>query len=186
MVFVVDIGDLFHRRVPQWFIHKSLDTFYVRNDITWQLLTKRPDRMYDEIEAWLTVNALNELPDWIWAGVTVENQDCAADRINPFSALRAAVRWVSYEPALGDIYWAGWEFVDWLVAGGESGADARPASVVWFRNARDWALENGIDFFFKQWGEWAPTGDNSMMLKRVGRYDAGCELDGREWREFPR
>lgn len=58
----------------------------------------------------------------------------------------------SYEPALGSVNWSGWEFVSQIIAGGESGAGARPADPQWFRDARDWCGANGKAFFFKQWG----------------------------------
>jgi hypothetical protein len=67
--------------------------------------------------------------------------------------------WVSYEPALGPVDWGGWEFIKWMVSGGESGPNARPSHPDWHRATRDWCGINSIPYFFKQWGEWAP-GEN--------------------------
>jgi protein gp37 len=64
--------------------------------------------------------------------------------------------WVSYEPALGPVDWSGWEFIRWLVSGGESGHDARPTHPDWHRAARDFCVARGIPYHMKQWGEWAP------------------------------
>lgn len=62
--------------------------------------------------------------------------------------------WVSYEPALGPIDWTGWDFLRWLVSGGESGP--RPSHPDWHRAARDFCAPRGIAYFLKQWGSWAP------------------------------
>jgi protein gp37 len=68
----------------------------------------------------------------------------------------AAVRVVSYEPALGGVDWSGWEFLDWMICGYESGPQARPGHPDWARHARDFCQTHSIPFFFKQWGEWTP------------------------------
>jgi protein gp37 len=126
---------------------------------------------------------ITQPPEWppknIWLGVSVEDQATADARIPLLLATPAAVRWVSYEPALGlvDFHqhlprkmalseipghalndgctegktWG----LDWIVAGGESGPGARPAHPDWFRVVRDQCAAAGVPFFFKQWGEWA-------------------------------
>ena len=180
MVFVCDTGDLFHESVSQWVIFHALDIFYMRKDITWQLLTKRPARMYELVTMWLMLNQRDTVPNWMWMGVTVENQQCAKERRSLMAALPAEIRWVSYEPALGPVDWTSWEFINWLVVGGESGKDARPMFPAWAYAARD----SNIDaFFFKQWGEWRVADDG--IFERPGRKAAGHLLDGREWHEFP-
>ena len=69
--------------------------------------------------------------------------------------------------------------IDWVIVGGETGVDARQMRPEWARNLRDQAVEAGVPFFFKQWGEYDEEG------QRVGRSKAGRLLDGREWNEFP-
>lgn len=89
-------------------------------------------------------------------GVTAEDQAAADARRGDMAAL-AAAGWhtfVSYEPALGPVDWDGWEFLRWLVSGGESGPHARPSHPDWFRAARDWARVSGVPYLHKQWGEW--------------------------------
>ena len=76
------------------------------------------------------------------------------------------------EPALEQIDWAGYEFIKWLVCGGESGPGARPMYPDWARSARDWATLNRIPFYFKQWGG-------------VSKKQAGRLLDGQLWDEYP-
>jgi protein gp37 len=86
--------------------------------------------------------------------------------------------------------------LDWVICGGESGPGARPMSLQWARGLRDQCQAAGVPYFFKQWGEWAPTSDLKVAAARglalndcmshVGKKAAGAVLDGREWKEFPR
>jgi protein gp37 len=97
---------------------------------------------------------------------------------------------VSYEPALGPIDWSGWEFLKWMISGGESGRKARPSHPQWHRDTRDWCGRHGVAYFFKQWGEWGPTTSgvwppDSDPMERWGKKLAGCRLDGREHNGFP-
>lgn len=93
----------------------------------------------------------------VWLMVSAEDQPTADERIPYLLKTPAAVRGVSYEPALGPVDFTPWiKHLDWIIAGGESGPGARPAHPDWFRSARDQCAEAGTAFFFKQWGEWAP------------------------------
>ena len=116
-------------------------------------------------------------------GVSAEDQATANTRIPLLLQTPAAVRWVSYEPALGPINFteamAGLEGLDWVVAGGESGKGARGHNADWFRNARDECVEKNIRFLFKQWGAFDEHGE------RVGKHKSGRLLDGRTWDEYP-
>jgi protein gp37 len=76
-----------------------------------------------------------------------------------------------------------WRPLDWVVAGGEIGAGARPMYPRWVRNLRDICVAAGVPFFLGQWGEWAPAPDQTMI--RVGKRAAGRLLDGRTWDEIP-
>lgn len=94
----------------------------------------------------------------VFIGCTAEDQE-QADLRRPHMARIAAAGWktfASYEPALGRVDWAGWEFLKQLISGGESGHKARPSHPDWHRAARDYAGANGISYLFKQWGAWAP------------------------------
>lgn len=173
-IFVNSMSDLFHENIPFFVIDEIFGTMAVCSQHTFQVLTKRPERMRNYLNS---VGALQIGPhmqrlragiarlDWpwrnIWCGVSVEDQKTADERIPLLLDTPAAVRWVSYEPELGpvDFYkiadfsrkqWG----LDWIVAGGESGPRARPAHPDWVRNVRDQCMLAGVPFFFKQWGEW--------------------------------
>jgi protein gp37 len=92
----------------------------------------------------------------VWLGTSVENQEWADARRPPMERLnrRGWTTFVSYEPALGPVDWTGWEFLKWMISGGESGP--RPSHPDWHRIARDFCLPHGIAYFFKQWGSWGP------------------------------
>jgi protein gp37 len=129
-----------------------------------------------------------QLPN-VWLGVSIEDQITAAARIWDLFETPAAVRFVSYEPALGSVNLRGWlphvyaggllgdgvkvmPGLDWVIAGGESGPGARPADRIWFRDVQKQCAAAGVPFFFKQWGG--------------VRKGAGALLDGVEYKEFPR
>lgn len=179
-VFVCSMGDLFHPDIdiePE-FVSDVLSICTKAHWHTFILLTKRPDRMLVALkEFYSEVRYLNSLKaDWvapnIWSGVTVESQLTADVRIPILLQIPAAVRWVSYEPALEsvdfttirDTAWRDnqeWQpgqpmgtmnalnSLDWIIAGGETGPGARPADVSWFRDVRDQCQEAGVPFFYK-------------------------------------
>ncbi len=130
-------------------------------------------------------------------GVSVEDQQWAAKRHDALAEVsRAGWRtMVSYEPALSPVDWSGWQFLDWLISGGESGPDARPTHPDWHRAVRDFSAEHGIPYFFKQWGEYLPVSDDSQgphvqqidghKYLRTGKKSAGCLLDGQIHKSFP-
>lgn len=140
-------------------------------------------------------------------GVSVERQKEADERREQLADIAALGwrTWVSYEPALRSVDWSGWEFIRWMVSGGESGTNARPSHPDWHRAARDFCVARDISYHFKQWGEWVPESQTSIDLAMhnfreltigaptrdgcvfcVGKKAAGATLDGREWREMLR
>jgi protein gp37 len=163
-VFVNSMSDLFHRDVPNDFIHRVFDVMARADWHVFQVLTKRPHRL---------VQLASELP-WpahIWAGVSVEN-DRYVWRADLLRRVPAAVRFVSAEPLLGPLESLGLEGIDWLITGGESGSSHRPCDPAWVRSLRDRCVQDGIAYFHKQWGGRTP--------KAGGRL-----LDERTWDEFP-
>lgn len=115
-------------------------------------------------------------------GSTAEDQTRANERRQHMERI-AAAGWrtfVSYEPALGPVDWAGWEFLSWLISGGESGHGARPSHPDWHRSARDFCAKHRIPYLFKQWGEWAPMGAaRDTMIEQRCRY--GEFHGGTDW-----
>src|SRR5262249_18486888 len=110
-------------------------------------------------------------PDHVWMGVSIENRRFV-HRADYLRQVPAAVRFISAEPLLGMLEGLNVHGIDWLIAGGESGYKHRPVRAEWIRNLRDLCQEQGVPFFFKQWG--------GLRSKSGGRI-----LDGREWNEMP-
>jgi len=132
----------------------------------------------------------------VWLGVSVEDQTRADERREDFRNTPAAVKFVSYEPALGYVNWAGWSFVDQIIGGGESGPNARPSHPQWFRDTRDWCSAEGVHYFHKQNGEYASVSEvegpgehyrfpDGATVRKVGKKRAGRLLDGVEHNGFP-
>jgi protein gp37 len=126
---------------------------------------RTPKRLTDVQQSWPRVAKTWPLPN-VWLGVSIEDQATADERIPLLLETPAAVRWVSAEPLLGPVDirpYLDWSFagadmsrpdVDWVVAGGESGPQARPMHPRWVQSLRDQCAAAGVPFLFKQWGEW--------------------------------
>ena len=160
LVFVNSMSDLFHADVPESFVAKVWKTMAAARRHTFQVLTKRPERMRELTER------LEVLPN-VWLGTSIENADYLW-RLRELRAIRAAVRFASFEPLLGPVTAADLDGIAWAIVGGESGPGARPPNIEWVRAIRDRCEKQGVAFFFKQWG--------GTRKKHAGR-----ELDGRTW-----
>lgn len=174
MVFVVDMGDLFHEDVPEQFVMRALDRMAYNSYVDWQILTKRPRRALQLLSKW------GELPDHMWFGVTCENQRRLDERLPVLREIGAQVRWLSLEPMLGPIEIPSLEGIDWIVVGAESGDARRPFDVAWARSIRDACQAGGVSFFYKQGSgrypgtdpyldgcrvqEWPTTGERERQL----------------------
>ena len=135
--------------------------------LDWLMLTKRPN------------NARRYLPDdWhdgypnVWLGVTVENGKHGLPRVDKVRGIPAAMRFLSIEPLLEDLGTLNLESIDWVIVGGESGPGARPMASEWMDNIRRQCREQGVAFFFKQWGG-------------RDKDKGGCLINGREVKAFP-
>jgi protein gp37 len=170
LIFVNSMSDLFHPEVPFDFIERVFDTMVRADWHTFQVLTKRSERLAE---------LAPELPwpDNVWMGVSVENQRWTS-RIDHLRKVDAAVRFLSCEPLLGPLE-LDLSDIHWVIAGGESGARARPMQPEWVRAIRDQCQNVRVPFFFKQWGVHNEDGE------RVGRTRAGRHLDGLVWDGFP-
>lgn len=120
------------------------------------------NRRSDDARATLDEYGPENPPPGVWIGVSVENQEWADKRREDTRAIPAVVRFVSYEPALGPVDWAGWEFLDWIISGGESGPRARPNHPDWHRGTRDFCGFHGISYLMKQWGEWRQANEDEI------------------------
>ena len=170
-VFVNSMSDLFHELVPEAFVHAVFERMARANWHTYQLLTKRPERMAAVIQGYYARHPGQGPLPHVWLGTSIENDRWTA-RADALRETPAAVRFISAEPLLGPLPSLDLTEIDWLIVGGESGAGARPMDPAWARWLRDHARATETAFFFKQWGGRTP--------KAHGR-----ELDGRTWDEFP-
>lgn len=138
------------------------------------------DRRSDDARATLVDYGPDSPLPGIWLGVSVENQEWADKRREDLRATPAAVKFVSYEPALGPVDWLGWDFVQQIIGGGESGPRARPMHPDWQRSTRDFCEPRGIAYFFKQWGEWHPADQLQNAEQLAAHGNMGSALrDGR-------
>lgn len=176
MVFVVSMGDLFHENVPFEYIDRVFDIIRKTPQHTYQILTKRAERMFD----YWYLHIRYEIPENVWLGVTCESQK-HYDRIRWLESIKIPnVHFLSCEPLLGDISDIPLTNIDWVITGGESGMCARRTDIEWFRGLRDVCTESNTPFFFKQWGTWGEDG-----IKRTKK-ENGCLLDGVEWKQMPK
>jgi protein gp37 len=163
-IFVNSMSDLFHEDVSAEFVGKIWDVMRRTPQHTFQILTKRPDRMR------AIVSQYDVLPN-AWLGTSVENEEFLF-RIDELREVPAVVRFISFEPLLGSVAQARLQNIHWAIVGGESGPRARPMHEKWVREIKAKCREDGVAFFFKQWG-----GKNK---KKTGR-----QLSGRTFDEMP-
>ncbi len=170
MVFVNSMADLFHELVPAEYVAQVFDVMARAPEHTFQILTKRPERMVEVVSGYYRFHQTAVLPN-VWLGVSIEN-DRWVHRADGLRATPAAVRFISAEPLLGPLPSLDLSGIDWLIVGGESGPKHRPMRPEWVRELQRLSTDAGVAFFFKQWG--------GLQPKAGGR-----ELDGRTWDEFP-
>ena len=169
MVFVNSMSDLFHQTVPDEYILKVARVMEEAHWHTFQVLTKRADRL-NRMLAGLPA-PFAKLPT-IWWGVSVENKKHGLPRIPLLRDAPAARRFLSIEPLLEDLGRVDLRGIDWVIVGGESGPGARPMEREWVVCLRGQCRAARVPFFFKQWG--------GVQKKKRGRI-----LDGRVYNGFP-
>jgi protein gp37 len=169
MIFVNSMSDLFHEDVPDDYVSSIARVMQTANWHTYQVLTKRSERLRDLLQTTLTAAATEP---HIWWGVSVENRKHGLSRIDHLRAAPARVRFLSVEPLLEDLGEINLEGIHWVIVGGESGAGARPMQKEWVLSIRDQCERALVPFFFKQWGG-------------VRKSKAGRDLDGRTYDEMP-
>lgn len=221
-------NDLFHEYVPFNFIHEVYGAMRSNYHHTYLILSKRPQRMFDVSDLIRRKEALANANGWfnhIYHGLTVCNQQEADEKIPIFLHVPGK-KFLSIEPMLGPIdlknffwttlngeirnqneHYAYPHPISSVILGGETGPKARPLHPDWVRSIRDQCAAAGVNFFFKQWGEFAPEEsvlidgspfsdsfrrnaqihicERGERLYRVGRKKAGCLLDGKEHNNLP-
>lgn len=172
--FVNSMSDLFQPEVSDQFISQVFQTIELAHWHTFQILTKRPERMV----AYFKKHP--RPPDNAWLGVSVENKKQGLPRIPLLRQVPASVRFLSIEPLLEDLGQFDLNGIHWVIVGGESGHGARPMRDSWARGIREQCEAAEVPYFFKQWGSFDADG------LKVGKKAAGRLLDGRTYDGMPR
>lgn len=163
--FINSVSDLFHEDIPDPHIEQVLNVARQTPRHTYQVLTKRAERLP-------VFFAARSVPNNVWLGVSVEDQRYGLPRIEHLRHVNAKTRFLSIEPLLEDLGEIDLTGIHWVIVGGESGPNARPMQKEWVLSIKAQCEKAGISFFFKQWG-----GKNK---KKAGRI-----LDGQIWGQTP-
>ncbi|MDP9049275.1 MAG: phage Gp37/Gp68 family protein [Acidobacteriota bacterium] len=169
MVFVNSMSDLFHPEIPDSFVIQVAEVMMRANWHTYQVLTKRADRLEKLLSGPLKFATESQ---HIWWGVSVEDVKHGVPRIERLRNTPAAIKFLSVEPLLEDLGEVDLRGIDWMIVGGESGRGARPIEESWVLNLQKACRKDRIPFFFKQWG--------GVHKKKTGR-----ELRGKTYDQFP-
>jgi len=169
MIFVNSMSDLFHDSIPEQYIIAVAKIMVLARWHTYQVLTKRSERLTRLLNSSLSFAAREP---HIWWGVSVEDRKYGLPRIEHLRNSQATVRFLSVEPLLEDLGELNLDGIHWAIVGGESGPGARTMERKWVLSLRDQCREAGVPFFFKQWGG-------------VRKSLRGRKLDGRTYDELP-
>jgi len=220
-ILVNALSDLFHESAQNELIDRIFAVIALAPHHIFQILTKRPKIMQAYIADAATPERIARVMDeiapqevahnivaWplknVWLGVTAENQKEAERRIPALLETPAALRFVAAEPLLEAVdlkagVWlrnegtsAASPRLDWVVSGGEIGAEAKPCHPDWARSLRDQCAKSGTAFFWRQWGEYLPNagvtaepGSSELAFAPQGAGPVQRTLDGILHEAFP-
>lgn len=170
--FVNSMSDLFQESVPYDFIDRVMQVISETPRHTYQILTKRAERMRDYFST-------RPVPDNAWIGVSVEDKKYGKPRISILREIDAKTRFLSIEPLIEDLGKIDLDDIQWVIVGGESGPKARPMHEEWVISIKHQCIEKNVPFFFKQWGLWGADG------VRRSKKANGRVLAGKTWEEYP-
>lgn len=162
-VFCASLADVFdnHKSILPVWRQDLWDLIHATPHLDWLLLTKRPQNIEK-----MKPKFWGRIKSHVWLGTTVENQREADRRIPHLIKHDSAVRFLSCEPLLGELALLYWLIeqpgIDWIIAGGESGPNARPSHPDWFRSLEQQCIHANVPFHFKQWGEFRPCNDDEL------------------------
>ena len=179
-VFCASMADVFEPRSDLDFWREKLWGLIEKTpNLDWLLLTKRPGQI-KHVYPWARSPRQN-----VWLGTTAENQRWAERRIERLITADAHVRFLSCEPLLSAIDLTPWlkqEQIGWVIAGGESGGEARPTHPNWIRLLRDQCRTYTVPFHFKQWGHWSPESQGEPVKRIIELQDEAGRLERLSWR----
>lgn len=164
MIFVNSMSDLFHEDIPFNFIEKVFAVIGEARWHTFQVLTKRAERLAE-----LSMDL--PWPGNLWMGVTIESGRYIY-RADHLRKVPASVKFISFEPLIGSVAAIDLSGINWAIVGGESGPRARIMKKKWVNEILALCAAENIPFFFKQWG--------GINKKKTGRI-----LNGRTYDEMP-
>lgn len=164
VIFVNSMSDIFHEIIPTSVIHKIFKTMNDAHWHTFQILTKRSERLAELSQSLVW-------SDNIWMGVSVEDSDNLY-RVNNLKKTSAHIKFLSMEPLIGPTKRLNLKGIDWVIVGGESGPGSRIVKKEWIIDIKKKCKKNKVPFFFKQWG--------GINKKKSGRL-----LNGKEYNQYP-
>jgi protein gp37 len=170
--FVNSMSDLFHHEIPDDYLDQVFNVIRQTPQHRYQILTKRAERLPVYFKK-------HPIPENVWLGVTVENINEGLPRIDLLREVSASIRFLSVEPLLEDLGKIDFTGIHWVIVGGESGSKARKMEASWVENIKIQCENQGILFFFKQWGTWGADGAKRNKKKN------GRVLQGKTWDEMP-
>lgn len=172
-IFVNSMSDLFHEGVSEGFIEDVWAVMRATPHHSFQILTKRPERMASVLN-----KSIDDVLPNVWLGTSIEDRE-ASHRAAVLRNIPAAIRFVSFEPLIGAVGSIDLSGIHWAIVGGESGKQARPIRETWIDEIYQQCEDHGTAFFFKQWGTWGK--DNKRRSKKAN----GREYRGRTWDNMP-
>jgi protein gp37 len=193
LIFVNSMSDFFHEDMPPEWRDEPLEIMRGATQHTFQILTKRP-----EVAARWVATLSEPLPPNIWLGVSVETRKYAF-RIGILADIPCHLRFISFEPLIGEVGRVDLRGISWAIIGGESGPKARHCDETWVRELVAQCRTANVAVFFKQWGTWAsnPLSRGSPLWPHLDAKEAarlaaidphgkgGALLDGELYREMP-
>lgn len=174
-IFVNSMSDLFHEKSQMEFVAGCFHTMLKAYWHTYQVLTKRPEKMAKFSELFNNYYGF-KIPNHIWMGVSVENQDNTW-RIDELRKVKCDVRFISFEPLVGPVGKVNLRGIDWAIIGGESGYNFRPVKEEWILEIIKQCKKQNVKIFFKQWGGVRPKSGGRVIKGKT--YDQYPRINSR-------
>ena len=190
VIFVNSMSDFFHEGASNELRLEALEVMHNCPGHQFQVLTKRPENILKFVK-----ETGYKFPDNVWLGATVEDNR-VKERVKHLRKVKAAIKFLSIEPLIGDIPSIDLRGIDWVISGGESGPGARPMKYEWLCHVHEATRKYDVAHFFKQYGKpqnnplWDKTPKGRTPAAFVKEKDpvgkGGSKLLGKYWKEMPR